>query len=58
VHNECLPPEIKDEVFLQNAGVLEHKLWDEGLLSEWERTENQGESWEGRTTTKTDNSLG
>lgn len=48
VHNDYLPIQFRDDVFLRQDGDLEGKLWDEEALRRWELEENEGKEWEGR----------
>lgn len=49
VHNEYLPAQFKSDVFLKKAGDMTGKLWDEDALSAWEKDDNGGKMWEGRS---------
>ncbi|KAI5116661.1 hypothetical protein M0805_000810 [Coniferiporia weirii] len=48
VHNEYLPTEFKDDVFLLKEGDLSDKVWDEEALEVWEMEQNDGAKWGGR----------
>ena len=48
VHNQFLPTEVKDEVFLLKEGDTSDKAWDEEALKVWEKEENGGRKWGGR----------
>ncbi|KAF9502008.1 P-loop containing nucleoside triphosphate hydrolase protein [Pleurotus eryngii] len=48
VYNEYLPPKLRDEVFLKQAGDESDKTWDEDALRQWETEMNGGELWDGR----------
>ena len=44
MHNQYLPTELKDEVFLYKESDISDKLWDEEALKVWEREENDGKA--------------
>ncbi|KZS98525.1 P-loop containing nucleoside triphosphate hydrolase protein [Sistotremastrum niveocremeum HHB9708] len=48
VHNEFLPPELKNRTFLLMEGDNSGKMWDEELLKQWENAQNGGKPWPGR----------
>lgn len=48
VHNEYLPPPVKCESFLKEAGDKSDKVWDETALQQWEVQCNGGKPWSGR----------
>ncbi|TDL21712.1 P-loop containing nucleoside triphosphate hydrolase protein [Rickenella mellea] len=48
VHNDCVPIQFVNDVFLRKEGDMEGKMWDEDKLKEWEFKENDGQDWGGR----------
>ena len=48
VHNQYLPTQLKDNVYLLKEGDLSDRIWDEEALKVWEREANDGKEWEGR----------
>ena len=48
MHNQFLPTEVKDEVFLLKEDDTSDKAWDEEALKVWEKEENGGRKWDGR----------
>lgn len=49
VHNQYLPTQLKDEIFLYKEGDITDKIWDEEALKDWEKEDNEGRRWDGRT---------
>ncbi|KAG2079026.1 P-loop containing nucleoside triphosphate hydrolase protein [Suillus decipiens] len=49
VHNDYLPIAFRGNKFLKEVGDLSDKNWDEQELLRWEREENGGQLWEGRS---------
>ena len=49
VHNEHLPRQFQEEIFLRKEGDMSGKIWDEDALVIWENKENGGKEWEGRS---------
>ena len=58
VQQEYLPPHLLDEQFLKKEGDVSDKVWDETLLSRWERECNEGCSWSGRLNSNIDSDPG
>ena len=48
VQQEYLPPHLLGERFLEKEGDASDKVWDEMLLTRWERECNDGRPWSGR----------
>lgn len=48
VHNDYLPPQFKDDVYLREPGDMTDTIWDEDALKRWEREVNGGKEWENR----------
>ncbi|OAX31771.1 P-loop containing nucleoside triphosphate hydrolase protein [Rhizopogon vinicolor AM-OR11-026] len=49
VHNDYLPITFRGDTFLKEVGDLSDKVWDEQELLLWEREDNGGRPWEGRS---------
>ncbi|KAE9401604.1 P-loop containing nucleoside triphosphate hydrolase protein [Gymnopus androsaceus JB14] len=49
VHNDYVPPQIHGQQFMRKPGDVSGKIWDEAALKDWEREENGGNKWEGRS---------
>ena len=43
-----LPPHLLGKRFLEKEGDASDKVWDEMLLTRWERECNDGRPWSGR----------
>ena len=48
VQQGYLPPHLLGEQFLKKEGDVSDKVWDEMLLSRWERECNDSRPWIGR----------
>ena len=48
VQQVYLPPHLLGEQFLKKEGDVSDKVWDEMLLSRWERECNDSRPWIGR----------
>ncbi|EJD06776.1 P-loop containing nucleoside triphosphate hydrolase protein [Fomitiporia mediterranea MF3/22] len=48
VHNQYLPTQLKDDVYLLKEGDMSDRVWDEEALKTWEKEANDSREWDGR----------